>query len=446
MTRILLVSNDRVGSSMAGPAIRYWELARELAKQFEVTLAVPVTTDLTPDGFEIVATRPRDSRHLTELALGANAVVAQELPLRTMARLARSPVRAIYDLYTPIRIELLALYRRKQLTQRELRNARHSSLAERAALATGNGFICASEKQRDLWLGALGQAGRLDSQRYRADPSFRGLIDVVPFGLDPASPRAQPVLKGVLPGIGSDDRVLLWAGGIWNWFDPLTVIRAVAELDRKRTDVRLVFLGTRHPNPEIAEMTMTRDAVTLAEELGLRDRVVFFNEGWVPYDERGAYLLEADLGVSAHFDDIETRFAFRTRILDYFWAALPVVTTRGDALSDLVGARGLGRTVDFGDVDGWVRAIETLLDDGDAYRAAKLAIEDARREYEWPGVTERLIRMLDGPSASGGPRARIGRLVAEDIVLRGRMSLEYRGVPNALLKQLRRGRPLAWRA
>ena len=75
-------------------------------------------------------------------------------------------------------------------------------------------------------------------------------------------------------------------------------------------------------------MAMAAEAVALAEELGLRDRVVFFNFGWVPYAERGRYLLEADVAVSAHFDDIETRFAFRTRFLDCLWAGLPVVTTR----------------------------------------------------------------------------------------------------------------------
>ena len=42
-------------------------------------------------------------------------------------------------------------------------------------------------------------------------------------------------------------------------------------------------------------MAMAGEAVALADELGLRDRVVFFNFGWVPYAERGRYLLEADV-------------------------------------------------------------------------------------------------------------------------------------------------------
>ena len=144
-----------------------------------------------------------------------------------------------------------------------------------------------------------------------------------------------------MPGIGADDKILLWPGGIWNWFDPLTVIRAVHELSRRRDDVRLYFLGVKHPNPEVPDMAMAAEAVALADELGLRDRVVFFNFGWVPYAERGRYLLDADVAVSAHFDDIETRFAFRTRLLDCLWAGLPVVTTRGDTLGGCSAIRSV---------------------------------------------------------------------------------------------------------
>jgi len=321
-------------------------------------------------------------------------------------------------------------------------NARHSELAQQAALATGDGFICASEQQRDLWLGALALAGRLDLQRYRADPAFRSLIDVVPFGIDPQPPRAEPVLRGVVPGIGPDDRILLWGGGIWNWFDPLTVIRAVAQLAERRPELRLYFLGTRHPNPEIEEMSMTGQAFELAEKLGVRDRIVFFNEGWVPYDRRGAYLLEADLGVSAHFDDIETRFAFRTRMLDYLWAGLPIVATRGDALSEVVRARKLGRVVDFGDVQGWVDALDELLSDEDAHASAHANVEDVRREYGWPVVAQALTRMLEAPAPPSAGSRRIAPLVARDAVVRARLSLLHRGVRGALRKQLVRKRPL----
>ena len=120
--------------------------------------------------------------------------------------------------------------------------------------------------------------------------------------------RATPARrsKGVVPGIGPNDKVLLWGGGIYNWFDPLTLLRAVDKLRARVPDVRLYFLGLKHPNPHVPEMRMAVDTRALADELGLTGTHVFFNEGWVEYADRQNYLLEADIGVSTHFDHVET--------------------------------------------------------------------------------------------------------------------------------------------
>jgi len=393
--KIVVVSNDHVGSRMAGPGIRYLNFARELRAEGDVTLVVPFETDLEPDGFALVVANAGDAVAMAPVTAGADCVVAQRLPVRTMRALARTRTRRIYDLYAPGHFEILALDTHEGAERQPASALELNVLIQTVALKTGDAFVCASEIQRDLWLGALSQIRRIDHEGYARDPSLRSLIDVVPFGIETEPPRpSQRVLKGVLPGIGVDDRVLLWPGGIWNWLDPLTVIDAVAEIARRRDDVRLVFLGLQHPNPNVPDMRMTRQAVGRAEELGLRDRVVFFNEGWVPYDQRGQYLLEADVGVSAHFDDLEARFAFRTRLLDCFWAGLPVVTTFGDSLGDLVERRGLGSAVAPGDVVGWVAALETLLTDADAYECARSSIAAVRDEYLWPRVVEPLRRLV----------------------------------------------------
>jgi len=392
--RIYVVSNDHVGSSMAGPGIRYLNFARELRSEGDVTLVVPFETDLEPDGFDLRVANVWDPRELGTLVADADCIVAQRLAVPTMRKLSRTRTRRIYDLYAPLHIENLAHDAGQGTDRQPAEAAELNRLAEAVVLLTGDAFICASETQRDLWLGALLQAGRVDHASFARDPSLRRLIDVVPFGISTEPPQARErVLRGVMPGIGEQDRVLIWPGGIWNWFDPLTVIDAVAELARRRDDVRLVFLGLRHPNPFVPAMRMASKAVARAEELGVRDRAVFFNEGWVPYEQRGDYLLEADLGVSAHFDDLESRFAFRTRLLDCFWASLPVVTTSGDVLGDLVERRGLGCAVAPGDVAGWVAALESLLDDVDEYERARAATASVRRDYAWPHVVEPLRRM-----------------------------------------------------
>ena len=56
--RLLLVSNDEVGPHMAGPGIRYYQFARELAKQADVTLVVPNRPESPLGEFEVVERRP----------------------------------------------------------------------------------------------------------------------------------------------------------------------------------------------------------------------------------------------------------------------------------------------------------------------------------------------------------------------------------------------------
>jgi glycosyltransferase involved in cell wall biosynthesis len=398
---------------MAGPGIRYYNLARELARSHDVTLVVPNRDSGLEESFAIVGTPDFRLGSFRSLARNADVIVAQHLGPISMSYLTRLDAKTIYDLYVPFATENLPLHAGEDAGARSsYRRLAYGSgvAAQRLALAAGDAFICASERQRDLWLGVLSAIGRIDLGRYGDDPGFRDLIDVVPFGLEAEPPRPTGrVLKGVVEGIGDTDKVLLWGGGVFNWFDPLTVIKAVETVAASRDDVKLFFLGMRHPNPVVGMTKMAADAISLSDSLGLTGRHVFFNLDWVSYDERRNYFLEADVGLSSHFDTIETRFAFRTRLLDYFWAGLPCIVTTGDVLGDLVAERGLGRTVGFQDVDGWADAIAALLDDPAAYDEARTRVAEVREEFIWQNVVGNLARLVELPKATRHGRTRLGR-------------------------------------
>ena len=167
----------------------------------------------------------------------------------------------------------------------------------------------------------------------------------------------------MVPGFDADSKIILWGGGVYNWFDPISLIHAVDRLRHRLPEVRLFFLGMKHPNPHVPEMRMAVRTKQLADDLGLTDTHVFFNEGWVEYEDRQNYLLEADLGVSTHLDHVETEFSFRTRILDYLWAGLPVVATGGDSFAEIIKERGIGSTVPAEDVDALEAALFAVLSD-----------------------------------------------------------------------------------
>jgi glycosyltransferase involved in cell wall biosynthesis len=255
---------------------------------------------------------------------------------------------------------------------------------------------------------------RINPLTYDADETMESLITAVPFGVpdDPPVHRRQ-VLKGVVPGIGTDDKVILWGGGVYNWFDPLTLVRAVQQLHARHPDVRLFFLGMKHPNPDVPDMRMAWETRQLSDNLGLTDKVVFFNEEWVPYDERQNYLLESDLGVSTHLDHVETAFSFRTRILDYLWAGLPVVATGGDSLGQAIDGHGLGVTVPPGDVAALEAALEAFLFDEERVGAARASVAAFAPSMTWSRSLEPLLRFCRSPQRAPDLVDRLGEADVE---------------------------------
>ena len=132
-------------------------------------------------------------------------------------------------------------------------------------------------------------------------------------------------------------------------------------------------------------------------ELELEGRHVFFRDGWVPYERRQDFLLEADIGVSTHLLHLETAYSFRTRMLDYLWAGLPVVTTTGDGFSSLVVKHGIGRTAPPGDVDALAAALLELLLDEQARQMCITASRRLAHMFEWQKVLEPLVSFCRHP-------------------------------------------------
>lgn len=393
---------DVIGASMAGPGIRYWELARALSASHEVTLAAPNRPDVDPEGFRVVSYA---SGGMAPVLAGQDVVLTQSVTPAIAFLGRRNDVRIVLDAYDPVLLEGLEIFRADPAAVRAARNDRYLA-SMRLGLSVADAVICASEKQRDLWLGALMASGRVDPTEYDRDVSLRRLVDVVPFGLQDEPPaQTGPGFRERL-GISPSDKVLLWGGGIWNWFDPLTLIRALGLVRAQRSDVKLVFMGLKHPNERVPEMEMAVRAQELAKELGLLGETVHFNYGWVPYGERQNHLLEADLGVTTHFDHLETRFSFRTRVLDYLWAGLPIISTAGDSMADLVTQHGLGRVVPAEDPAALASAITGLLDDPAELAAVRERIAVQRESFRWSRVAQPLHERIQELAGEPAPRLR----------------------------------------
>jgi glycosyltransferase involved in cell wall biosynthesis len=392
---VLFVCADPVGKEMAGLGIRCWELARALGAHANVTVAHGGSEEGEREGVRTIAFRAHAPDALRGPMAAADTIVAHPQWPLVDRWMRRSGARVVIDLYCPETLETLELLAGNSWTRLRAQHAATTLDRLHAALRTGHNFMCASDAQRDLWLGAMLALRLIGPDAYDRDPSMRQTIDLVPFGVpdEPPAPSVGTGPRETIPRLGPDSEIVLWNGGIWRWLDAGTAIRAVAALAERRPQLKLVFMGGAAEHPAAAASTAA--AKRLAGELGLLGSVVHFHERWIAYAERGAWLSEAACALSAHPDHLETRFAYRTRLLDCFWAGLPVVCTAGDDLAERVAREDLGAVAPPGDVEALSAALERVLERGRGSYAPALAA--AAERQSWQRVVEPLARWIADP-------------------------------------------------
>jgi hypothetical protein len=110
-------------------------------------------------------------------------------------------------------------------------------------------------------------------------------------------------------------------------------------------------------------------------------------------------LLDADVAVSAHKPSLEAELAFRTRLLDCLWAALPAACTSGDVLAAEGEHQGWARTAPPGDAASFANAIVALCDPA-ANEKARSAARAAASLRTWQRSADLVLSLLDGPAPS----------------------------------------------
>ena len=413
MYDIGIISDDVVGEKMAGPGIRAWEIAKCLSEKFKVILAIPDYSYKSDKSeffenlpFEVFRYSVGNASLIHAIGERSRILLVQGYILSKFPALKKLNAHLIVDIYVPFILENLFVHQWKisSLKDREFIHLNDLRVFN-DQLLNGDHFLCANSRQKDLFIGSLMALHRINPRTLDSSPSLDDLISIVPFGISETGAggeaRAEPnVIRKRIPQIREDDILLLWGGVISNWFDPVTLIKALKEALAENERLKLFFLSTKHPNPLLPEFDAAREAVQTADALGLKDRFVFFNEDWVGYEARSRYFREADIGVSIHKCHFETRFSFRTRILDYIKYGLPIICTEGDYFAELVEQERLGTVVGPEDVGSLKQAVLKLAANEAERQEIKLRMDGVRKGFLWKKVTEPLVsycqRVLSG--------------------------------------------------
>ena len=404
--KILVLAHDPVGTYMSSQGIRAYYMAQVLANalpEADVTLAVPNENDQpTLEGVRVEHYGRSSSGRLISQH---DIIISTRFSPRHVFQFRRK--RFVADLFSQYFIELMELSKAAHGLQRTVwvnRNRAHVALQ----LTFADFILCANERQRDTYIGMASALGLIDPEVYDQDSTLRRYIDVAPHGVRPGEPvHTREVLKDAYPAIREKDTVILWNGGTVSWYDPETFLRALHLISQERDDIKAIFLGASYPGLSIlGHGERFTSALELSKELGLYERSVFFETGWVPHEDVANYLLESDIGLCTYFDNLETRYSHRTRFLDLFWAELPVICTRGDVLAQMVDEDGLGITVAEGDTAGVADAIRRLVDDRPFYDLCRANLRSIKSSLSWDITFEPLIRYCREATAPAVPKKR----------------------------------------
>ena len=371
MSRALLVCPEPLSHQQpAGIGIRFLEMARVLRNDgHSIVLMSP--DGATVQGCQAARISPQSLRERS--ASSDVAIVQGHVANELWAHAA--PIPTVVDLYDPFLIENLHYYPSRGA---EVFDHDHATLME--SLRRGDLFLCASSAQRLFYLGMLLAAGRLNPVAFEADPTLRSLLRIAPFGVaaPPATSRDRAPSAAVL------------FGGIYDWYDPLLAIDAIALARREIAGLTITF--TTHPNPSLTPQGKTAEAIDYVKKKGYEAFVQF--APWMPYARRAEFYASFAAALMTFPPSLETDLSMRTRVYDFLWAGLPVISSSAPGTDELIEHYGAGEIVMDGLAPAIAAAIVRTLTNR---QTVQQRLSTFARDHQWETTLAPLIEFVRSP-------------------------------------------------
>lgn len=395
--KVLIISDGPVPSpehkKVEGGGLRCWGLAKGLrANNPDIEIVVAYNTEHIIEGqftdnYEDIKIQTWSIDKVGELISGFDTVIVSycmgDLSVE-VAKLVETNQQLVLDCYVPIYIEVSA--RGSDDLDAEYNAFHHDVPRWGAVLRRGDVFLCASEPQKKFYEGVLAGLGRINPATYGEE-----LIEVVPYGIydEPPIQKNHPIQKL----IGKDHKQykkILWFGGIYPWFNLEDLVDAVVTIN-KELPAKLVIVGAKNPfNGHPDFIKKYDDLVKYIKDNKLEEIVLI--QDWVSFETRADWYLDSDVVVVINKPGQENELAWRTRLVDFAWANLPIISNGGDPVSRLLQENNAVAMFSGLDPKTMSKDIIDLLADGKKLNKIKNNLSIARESLLWKTVTKKLSK------------------------------------------------------
>ena len=387
--KIVVVTNARIpyANNIAdGPGYRLWSLLSALKTHFSITVL---------SLYESLYEGLRKENDVEENRINIRCIpykptyVAGAIRSETPDVLIFTPWSSIifasaYQKFTPSIIDYVGPSIMENLLYAKV-NPNFLLSYELKSFWYGDFFTTTNERLRYYLLGMFTASKRiLQYSRKQGDP----IIHVIPM-----TPQSEPPIASKTISRQNEEFTIVLAGALLPWYDYDTLLNALYLLKKKTTKFKLVIMGGNIRTIKFDGLSIIKSMMTRYE---LKDNIEI--TGLVPFKERAKYYLQSDVGLSLNLNTLENELSTRTRIIDYLWGKMPVITAGGDELSELVVKNRCGLSYKFGDPHDLFRIFSYLIDNRDILAKYKVNIEHLLSEkLNTSKVIAPLLAFLDNP-------------------------------------------------
>jgi glycosyltransferase involved in cell wall biosynthesis len=212
---------------------------------------------------------------------------------------------------------------------------------ELATISRADIFSTVSIPQKYMLLGELATIGRLN--KATVDYEFAHWV--------PNSIENKETIRPDVPSFREgwakpEDLIILWSGGYNTWTDIDTLFAGLTKAMALHPGIK--FLSTGGSLPGHDETTYQRFQ-EMIQASPYQDR--FRLLGWIPTEEVPATWFDCDLGINIDHINYETLTGARNRLIHMMKAGLPVLTTLGTEISQIIKDNQIGWTFQAGNSD-----------------------------------------------------------------------------------------------